>query len=75
MTYRGAGSPEKRGFDELYDHLLKPMIQKSKHLEMKPLQEDMLLQEVKKQHTDAKNMRRDYYSKIRKHYKKELNKL
>lgn len=37
MTYRGAGSPEKRCFNELYDHLMKPMIQKSKHQEMKPL--------------------------------------
>jgi len=35
----------------------------------------LLIQEVKKQHNDAKNKRKEYYSKVRKHYKKELKKL
>ena len=43
MTHRGPASPEKRKFDELYDHLMKPMIAKSKHLELKPMQDEAVL--------------------------------
>jgi hypothetical protein len=75
MTYRGAGSPDKRDFNQLYDHLLKPMISKQKHLEMKPLQDEALLKEVRKWHDDAKSVRKEFYTKVRKHYKKELSKL
>jgi hypothetical protein len=51
------------------------MISKQKHLEMKPLQDEALLKEVRKWHDDAKSVRKEFYTKVRKHYKKELSKL
>lgn len=68
-------SPERRNFEELYGHLLKPMISKSKLSESKTAEEKALIKDIRKWHREQKEERQKSYAKVKQMYQENLQKL
>lgn len=76
MTFKNGESPDnRRTFEDLYDDLLKPMVNQNEKLRIAPKQEEEKIKELRDKYQSQLSERNKFYEKVKGDYSKELSKL